>query len=42
MDIIWAEKDGDRMTVLAWMMPYELEREDAAGDHGQAKSGMTS
>ena len=34
MDIVWAEKEGDRMTVLAWMMPYETERADTSGDYG--------
>ena len=31
MDIIWAEQDPDRLMVLAWMMPHEVEVTDAEG-----------
>lgn len=34
MDIVWAERDADRLTVLAWMMPNEAERVDSNGDFG--------
>jgi hypothetical protein len=29
MDIIWAERDSDRLMVLAWIMPHEVEVTDA-------------
>jgi len=31
MDIIWAEQDSERLMVLAWMMPHEVEVMDAEG-----------
>jgi len=34
MDIIWAERDSERMIVLAWMMPNQAERVDAEGEFG--------
>ena len=34
MDIIWAEQDGDRLSVLAWMMPHEAQAADTAADYG--------
>jgi hypothetical protein len=34
MDIIWAEQESDRLAVLAWMMPSEVDRVDAKGDYG--------
>jgi len=34
MDIVWADRDGDRMMVLAWMMPSEAERIDSEGAFG--------
>ena len=34
MDIIWAERDSDRLMVLAWMMPSEAEQVDSEGDFG--------
>ena len=34
MDIVWAEKDADRLIVVAWMMPNQAERVDAEGEFG--------
>ena len=34
MDIIWTERDTDRLMVVAWMMPSETERLDSDGDFG--------
>ena len=34
MDIIWAEQDSDRLMVLAWMMPHEVEVTDRDGEYG--------
>ena len=34
MDIVWAEQDGGRLIVLAWMMPHEATLADTAGDYG--------
>ena len=34
MDIMWAERDKDRLIVLAWMMPYDAEVTDATGEYG--------
>jgi hypothetical protein len=34
MDIFWAERDSDRLTVVAWMMPNVSERIDSDGDFG--------
>jgi hypothetical protein len=34
MDIIWAEQNSDRLIVVAWMMPNEVERIDSEGDYG--------
>jgi hypothetical protein len=34
MDIVWAEQDADRLTVVAWMMPNEVDRTDSEGDFG--------
>src|SRR5436190_8585849 len=35
MEIIWTDQDGDRMTVVAWMMPNEVEQVDSQGDYGE-------
>jgi len=34
MDIIWAERDSDRLIVVAWMMSHEVERVDSEGSYG--------
>ncbi|MDR3704185.1 MAG: hypothetical protein P4L56_31345 [Candidatus Sulfopaludibacter sp.] len=34
MDILWAERDSDRLSVVAWMMPNVAERVDAEGEFG--------
>ena len=31
MDILWAERDSDRMIVLGWMMPNQVERPNSTG-----------
>jgi hypothetical protein len=39
MDIIWAERDSDRLMVLAWMMPHENEMADADGQKHRLMEG---
>ena len=34
MDIIWAERNSERLIVVAWMMPNEVERVDSDGAYG--------
>jgi len=34
IEIIWAERDSDRLIVIGWMMPNEVERADSTGDYG--------
>jgi hypothetical protein len=34
IDILWAERDAERLIVLAWMMPSEAERVDSDGEFG--------
>ena len=34
MDILWAERDSERLTVLAWMMANVAQRVDAEGEFG--------
>ena len=38
MDIIWAERDSDRLIVVAWMMPHEVEHVDLEGEFGPKKA----
>jgi hypothetical protein len=38
MDIIWAEQESDRLIVVAWMMPNEVEVVDSEGDYGSKGS----
>ncbi len=39
MDIIWAERDSDRLMVLAWMMPHEIEMTDGDGQKHRLMEG---
>jgi hypothetical protein len=43
MDIIWVERDSDRLMVLAWMMPHEVEVTDAetGGKHRLMEGTLT-
>jgi hypothetical protein len=34
MDILWAEQNSDRMIVVAWVLPNEVEQIDTEGDFG--------
>jgi hypothetical protein len=34
MDILWAEQNSDRLIVVAWVLPNEVERIDTEGDFG--------
>lgn len=34
LEIIWAERNADRLIVVGWMMPNEVERVDAVGEYG--------
>jgi hypothetical protein len=34
MDIIWAERDADRLMVLEWIMPHQVEVTDRDGEYG--------
>jgi len=34
MDILWAEQTSDRLIVVAWVLPDEVEQIDTEGDFG--------
>ena len=35
LEVIWAERAGDRMIVVGWMMPNEIQRVDTSGEYGE-------